>query len=432
MPDTKTYATNKRAARPAQGLRYGLRALGERDFAIFWGGALFGNMGGWMQGLAVPYVLFMLTDSAAWIGLAGVAQFLPGMILGPLGGVIAERHELRRVLLVSQSVRAFIALALFFVMASDWNSPVLLLTLACAAGAAQGIQMPSWQAFVYRLVRREDLTSAITLNSAQFTLARSFGPAIAGGILLWWGAAVAILIAFFSIMIVIVALALIRFRQPERQQSSHERKPGVIREFGTALRYVGMQPGLIVAMSQLCAVGLLGMPVFQHVIVFSEAVFKSGGYGLAVLNLALGIGTVIGVPLISLFERRMSRAKLAAWAFPAYAIAIAVFSAVQTLAWGFVALVFVGAFFLCAHSIAQNTIQIIVASHMRGRVLALQVMIGAGTTAIGSYLQGALVDHIGPRLTVFLTGATMMLFICVLLLQRDRRWLRRMNDSFGG
>lgn len=429
MRDTKT--SEERFARPPQGIGYALRALEERDFAIFWTGALFGNLGGWIQGLAVPYALFMMTGSAAWAGLAGTAQFLPGMIVGPLGGVIAERHDLRRVLLTTQFVRALVALALVLVTVFGVKSPAWLLTLAFVAGTAQGIQMPSWQTFVYRLVSRDRLTSAITLNSAQTTLARSFGPAIAGAELLWWGAPACLLVAFVAILAVIVALLLIRFRQHDKPRRDGERK-SIIREFGMALRYVRSQPGIIVALLQISAVGVLGMPVFQHVIVFSKVVFNSGGINLALLNLALGIGTVIAVPLISGFEHRVSRAGLAAWIIPIYALAIAAFSMAPTLTWAFLALVIVGGFYLCMQSTAQNTVQIIVASHMRGRVLALQVMIGGGASALGYFLQGILVDHIGPRLTVLLAAVLMGLFATVFLLQRDRRWLRRMNDPFDG
>jgi predicted MFS family arabinose efflux permease len=412
------------------GIRYALRALGERDFAIFWLGALFGNLGGWMQSLAIPYVLFLQTDSATWVGLAGAAQFLPGMFLGPLGGVIAERHDLRRVLLTSQVVRALVALGLFLASVSGSNSPTLLLVLALVAGAAQGIQMPSWQSFVYRLVPREHLTSAITLNAAQFTLARSFGPALAGGMLLWWGAPASFMIACVAIMMVIAALLLIRFRQVVPPRARDERQPGVVQEFGKAMLYIRTQPGLIVAMSIIFMMGLLGMPIFQHVIVFSEKVFGNGRSGLALLNLGLGVGTVVAVPLLSGFEYRISRAKFAACSLPAFAVSIAAFSIAQTPAWGFLALIFVGAFYLCTHSVAQNSVQIIVASHMRGRVLALQVMISAGATALGCYLQGMLVDLIGPRLTVLLAAAMIMLFAWGLILQRDRGWLGRMNDSF--
>lgn len=410
---------------PAGGISHSLRAFGDRDFALFWLGGFLANFGGWFQNLAIPYVLYITTQSAAWAGLGTVAQFLPGLFLGPVGGMVAERYELRLTLLWTQLVRAIIALMLFGAWMLDWHSPALILVLALGAGAAQGVQLPSWQAFIYHVTPRADLVSAVTLNSVQFILARSFGPALASLILLWWGPAAAFITAF---LVIAIAIATLMPLPASVLHASHplEDRAGVFRGFIEAIRYIAGQPGLGVALCMLLAAGLLGMPVFQHAIVFAEAVFHSGTGGLALLNLGLGLGTIVAVPLVAGFEHRVTRRQLAAYAMPLYALALALFGLSPTPLWGAAALTLVGICFLAVHAAAQNAVQIIVANEFRGRVLAVTVMTSGGANAAGAFLQGLLVDATGPRTAVLLASA-LLLFTALLMRRPGRHSFSHLN-----
>lgn len=416
-------------AEPASGgVHHALRALGERNFALFWGGGFLASFGGWFQNLAIPYVLFVSTQSAAWAGLATMAQFLPGMLMGPWGGMIAERYDLRRALLFTQLARAGVALALFGAWAAGWREPWLLLMLAFLAGVAQGVQMPSWQSFIYHLVPRHRLSSAITLNSAQFILARSFGPAVGGVILVWGGPSAAFLTAALAILAALAALGLIRPAARTPTTQGGRRGGRILQDFGEALRYLPTQPGLVVASCMVLTLSMLGMPVFQQVIVFSEAVFHAGSGGLALLNLALGLGTVIGTPLVAALDHRLGRARMARWSLPACALALAGFALAPSLAAAGASLVVFGIAFLAAHTAAQNSVQIVVTDRLRGRVLAVNVMLAGGGTALGSYLQGVLVDLAGPRAAVLGVAALMLGMALALGLRRGPFALGRLDD----
>ena len=416
------------APAPARGgILHSFRALRKRDFAIFWTGAFITNAGAWFQSLGVPYVLLMLTDSALWVGLAAAAQFVPVMLLGPIGGQIASAGRLRRTLMITQGLRSLAALGLFACWAAGVREPLAFLLLAAAAGCVQGLSMPSWQALVHDLSDREDLPSAVTLNTLQFNLSRSFGPAIGGLVLLLWGPSMAFLLAFLAVLCVVVALALVRQSggaAPPRGTA----KPGIIRGFLEAARYSRSQPGILLALLLVVCVGALGMPVFQHVIVFADKVFGSGETGLTLLNLGLGLGTLLAAPVVAGFEHRLGRARLARWAVPLYGLAFMGFAAAPGTISAALALLVVGGAFLAAISVGNTSVQMLVEDGFRGRVLALNVMVYTGSVALGAYLQGWLSDLIGPRLTPLLAGAVLLLVGIALACWRGKYSLSALED----
>ena len=165
-------ALEQRTATPPHGVRHSLRAFRNRDYTVFWIGAITSNTGGWLSNLTVPFVVYEMTRSALWVGLVSVFQFVPNIALGPWGGVIADRYDRRRVLMVTQSGMALSALLLWAVWMAGVREPLAVMSLIGVAGIFQGVNMPSWQSFVNDLVPRSDLDSAVALNSLQFNAAR--------------------------------------------------------------------------------------------------------------------------------------------------------------------------------------------------------------------------------------------------------------------
>jgi hypothetical protein len=235
---------------PAQGLRHAVRAFRHRDFAIFWTGALASNTGSWVQNLAVPYVLYQLTESAFWVGLATFTQFIPAMVLGPLAGSIADRYDRRKVLFVTQSLLALAAIALWGAWVGGVRDAWAILALVALSGVFAGINIPSWQSFVNDLVPRDDLLSAVTLNSLQFNAARAIGPGIAGILLATLGPGWAFFLNATSFVFVLGALALVRTRQEAR---SAPLTGGFLRQFRRAMRYTRQSAGILVGMVVRCS-----------------------------------------------------------------------------------------------------------------------------------------------------------------------------------
>ena len=408
----------------AGGLRHSLRAFRHRNFTIFWCGALASNTGSWLSNLTVPYVLYQLTGSAFWVGMVSLAQFLPGLFLSPAGGTLADRRDRKRVLMFTQSGMAVSALLMWAIWTSGWRQPAILLVLVALGGVFAGINMPSWQSFVSDLVPRDDLQSAVTLNSLQFNAARSIGPAIAGVLLATLGPSWSFLLNALSFVFVLAALSLVR--SPARRQT-HAASGGVTRQFIEALGYIRRSPGIIVSLVVSVMVGILGNPIFQLTVVFSDSVFHVGPVGLGILNTSLGIGAVLAAPIVSGW-RRLSLGQTVKWGLVIYGVAIIAFGAAPGYVFGVVALIVVGGCFLAVISGVNTSIQVMVADHMRGRVMACRIMFYTASFPIGGLLQGYVSDWLGPRTAVCGAGALMLVSAVALVRWRGQTRLERLDD----
>jgi predicted MFS family arabinose efflux permease len=415
LPETSTPTSN------ARGIRHAARAFRHRDFTIFWLGALASNTGSWVQNLAVPYVLYEVTESAFWVGLATFTQFVPVMLLGPLAGSIADRFDRRKVLLTTQCLMALAAFALWAAWAGGVRSPGAILALVALAGVFGGINIPSWQSFVNDLVPRDDLLSAVTLNSLQFNAARALGPGIAGILLASLGPSWAFFLNGVSFVFVVAALVAVRNRQVKLETAL---SGGFLRQFRRALAYTRGQPGILVGIVVAVLVGGLGNPVFQFTVVFAAEVYDVGPLGLSLLNVSLGLGAVLAAPLVSGWD--VTRANLVRWGLLVYGGAIVAFALAPVYVVGLLALVVVGGGFLIVISSTNTSVQVIVADHMRGRVMALRIMAFTGAYPLGALLQGSISDLVGARPTV--AGAGLILVAAAGVLALRPRLLHRLDD----
>ncbi len=400
-----------------------LRALRHRDFALFWSGALVSNTGNWLSNLTVPYVLFQLTGSAVWTGVASLAQFAPQMLLTPLAGMLADRVDRRRFLLLTQALMALAAAGLWAVwvfVAQPFSDVYALLALVAVSGALQGLNLPSWQAFVNDMVPRSDLRSAITLNSVQFNASRSVGPAIAGLILAAFGPSVAFAVNAGSFLFVIVALLLIRLRLERRPRMS-----GRGAGFWPALRYAARQPGIVVSIGISFLIGILANPILQFSVIFAEDVFRVGPVSLGAMNAAFGLGSVLAAPLIAGLP--WSRAVVTRAGLLLQGAGLLAFALAPNVYVAGAALVVMGAGFLAAISCAITALQMIVAEAFRGRVIAARIMIYSASFPIGALIQTAIADQVGPRPVVAVAAGLLLM----LGLGMPRQALRRLDDDSG-
>lgn len=398
-------ATAPAPARPSSGFRYGLRALRHRSFRFFFAGALASNSGTWLQNLAVPFVLFDLTGMSLWVGLAGFAQFLPAFLLGPLGGSLADRLDRRRLLLVVQLAMAGAAFLQWATWAVGWRQPVLILGITALSGIFNGLMIPSWQAFVPSLVPRRDLASAITLNSTQFNASRAVGPALAGLLLATGGPAWAFFLNGLSFLAVIGALLVVR---PLHVDGSRRQAEGVVAGFRSAIGYVQERTGIL--LSVLCAmlVAFFGNPIAQFTVVFADDVYDAGPRVVGALASAIGIGAVLIAPALSSWDARIPRSAVVRWGLPLYGLAVVAFGLAPNWPLGLAALLVVGAGFLAVIATTNTSVQLIVADHMRGRVMSARVMGFTLAFPVGSLVQGALADVWGPQTTVIVAGGCLL------------------------
>lgn len=403
------------------GLRYALRALRERDYLIFWMGALVSNSGTWLHGVAVPYVLFQLTRSATWVGLATFATFIPLMLLAPLGGVLADRYSRKRLLLVGQSLAAAFALTLWLVWISGAATPVLILIVTGLGGIASGLSVPAWQSFVPTLVEPEDLPSAITLNSVQFNAARAVGPMVGGIVLARWGAGPAFLLNAISYVAVFGALMLIKGRRVGAQGGT----PRIVKGFGEALQYIKTKPGITLSIRVAAVVAFFGYPIVQFTVVFAEDVYRVGPQSLGYLLGALGLGAILVAPWVAGAFGEVLPSSVVRLSLPVYAIAIIVFGLSTDYIVGLFAVIVAGGGFLALVATTNTATQMLVDEHMRGRVLAIRVMTFTGSYAVGGFFQGYLADVFAPAPVV--TGAGIALLLISVWASRQRESLARLD-----
>jgi MFS family permease len=407
------------------GLREAGAALRIPEFRRFWIGALVSNSGSWMQNVSVPFVLYMLTESAAWVGLASFAQFLPAVLLGPLGGSLADRFPRRSVLLAAQSAMAVVAVGLWALWSTGSAKPWSLVALVAILGAVTGIAMGSWQAFVSELVPRHLLLNAVTLNSAQFNGARAFGPALGGVVLATLGPSGAFALNALSFVAVLGALASISRGRQAAVAPSEERRT-VWRETRETISYIRGMPGIATCVQVVACIGLLGNPVFPLLVVFAEEVFGVSDSLYGLLGASLGIGGVLATPFVAGTGSGMLRSRLGGRALAAYGLALVGFALSPVFPSAVLFLVVAGGAYLAVASTLNTTIQVQVAESRRGKVLSLYVMGLTSTYPLGSLIQGWVADRVGVRAVTAVAGA---LLVVVWLRLRATGRFRLMDDD---
>lgn len=380
------------------------------------------NSGTWLQNLTLPYVLLQITGQATWAGIAVFASLFPAVLLGPVAGNVADRFDRRSVLIVGQSCGALAALALWATYASGQREPALIVGVAAVGGLINAFTIPAWQSFIPLLVPVEDLPSAITMNSLQFNAARAIGPAVGGAFIATAGPSSAFLANALSFSAVVVALLIIR---PDTITQKLEPRP-IFAGFTEAVRYVRGQPGILMGIGVAAIVAFLGFPVVTFVVVFAEQVYGVGPTGLGILSALLGLGAILGVPIVSGMFGDLERARIVRFALPLYGAAIALFGSSTHPLQGAVGLLAAGMCFMSIVATSNTAVQSIVADRIRGRVMALRIMSFTASYPTGALIQTRLSDALSPRIVV--TCAGLSIVVLGLLLGTQPRLLTRLDD----
>lgn len=395
----------------------GLRALGHRDFRLFWCGQLVSLIGTWMQSVGQAWLVLELTNSPFRLGLIGALQFGPILLFSFLSGAISDRVRKRRLLLGTQ---AALMLQAFTLAALVWSGHVQfwhVAVLAALYGLATTLDMPSRQAFVAHLVPRGDLMNAIALNSAVFNGARVVGPAMAGLLVARYGTAAAFLMNGASFIAVLTALAAIR----TEGAPSPRRGVGLRAEIGEGVRYAAGTQRVALVMALLTVMGLFVVNMNVLVPLIARDVLHEGAHGFGLLMAALGVGAVAGaLAVAALSVRRPPLALVVGSALAAAALVLVLstarhfgLTATVLVALGFAQIVFMTS--------CNTTVQIAVPDELRGRVMGLYALVFAGMTPIGALIMGTVAEHWGVSRACAVGGAAGLVLILALT-AAWRRW----------
>jgi MFS family permease len=273
----------------------GLRAFRHRNYQLFFGGQLVSLIGTWMQQVAQAWLVLELTNDALWLGLVAAAQFVPVMVFGLFGGVLADALPKRQTIFVVQAVMMVLAAMLAVLTLTGVVEVWMIIVLALLLGTANAIDMPVRQSFVVEIVGRGDIGNAVALNSAMFNAARVVGPAVAGLTIGAFGSGTAFAINAASFAAVLVALAAMdptALRTPElppRPRSA----PQVIEQLREGIAYVRHTPPVLLAIVIIGLVGTFGMNFSVVIPALARDVLGTDAAGYGFLMTASGVGSLI-------------------------------------------------------------------------------------------------------------------------------------------
>ncbi len=401
-------------------------SFGYRSYRYFWFGGFVSHSARWFQQVALPAVMWDLTQSPGWVGFAGFAQFIPMAVIAPVAGVLADYYSRRRLLMLSQATMSLVALAMALAWIQGVRSPTAYVALAAAAGLAAGFNLPIWQAFVSELVPRELLLNAVTLNSAQFNNSRLVGPMLGGITVAAAGPGPAFAVSAAGSVVVLVALLLIESRKAGSAGAAPSMR--LIRNTARVARYVGARRGLVVAIGTVALIGAFGLPIQILSVVFAEDVFDRGPSGFGLMLTMVGLGAVLATPVVASLGERVARSQIEWVALLMYGAATVGLSVAPTFVSYLVPLALIGAAHLTSASALNTTVQLQVDEEQRTQVLSLYIMVLMSSNPVGQLVLGQLIELIGARPAFGLYGAVLL---GGLVLLHSMRWLRHMDVEVG-
>ena len=367
-----------------------IRALRNPNFRLFWGGNFLSNIGTWMQNVAQGWLVLLLTgNSAFWLGVVGFAGSIPFLFFTLFGGVIADRVNKRRLLLCTQTAMmllAFLLAALAYLhRISVWGVAVI----AFLNGMAMSMNQPSYQALVPQLVKREDLTNAIALNSAQFNLSRIVGPTLGGNAMALIGVAGNFFLNGVSFLAVIWAIARIKYpaETPPRRES-------MLTSLGAGLRYVRHHPQMYVLVVMMAVSSLLSIPFLTFIPYFARVQLHTGAAGLGWLLAALGLGALLGALHVAWRGIIRNRGKLIAFGGAGGMAILVIFCYTHIFMLSEVLMILEGYWMILTISAVTVAMQHLSSDEMRGRVMSIYGTCFLGLPPLGALLAGELSRHI--------------------------------------
>jgi MFS family permease len=399
---------------PPAGLRRIAAALMYRDFRVLWLGAFVSTIGTWMQKVAQNWLVLTITSSSSafFLGLDSFLGELPILLFTLLGGVIADRHDRRRLLLASQYIQMTTAFALaalvYFDVVRIWH----VLTLSVVTGLAQAFGGPAHQSLLPSLVEKHDVPNAIAFNSIQFNLARVLGPLMAGGALAAFGIAACFALNGISFLAVIAAILSLHIRHIPVTSSTR-----LHQELASGLRFVREHSSLVALATLGFAATFLGNPLITFLPLFTKDVFGGDVNEYTRLMACAGAGAVSGALVVAWLGkfRHMGRALLGVQIV--FGVIIVAFALTRVL-WLNAALLFAaGACMVMVFATLSSLVQLTAPNEMRGRVMSIYMVAFRGGMPLGS-LTGGWVANMTSAPTVLVINGVLLSCVAAWFLLR--------------
>jgi predicted MFS family arabinose efflux permease len=396
-------------------LRRVFKAFQYRDFRLMWIGACTSSIGTWMQIVAQGWLIYRLSHSAFLLALDQFLAGIPIFLFSLIGGVVADRMERRKILLVSQYIQMASAGTLTILVVLGLQHVWPILCLSFVSGFAQAFGGPAYSALIPTLVEPEDMPNAIALNSIQFNLAVTVGPALAGITLARFGEKWCFGPNALSFLAPIVTLSMITARF--LPQKSSESIFGSLKQGIQFVRKQGSMEALIVLAFCMTA---LSMPMRTYIPVFVKDIFHRGPETYGNLLSLMGVGSICGSLAVAGIGNIRNKGRFALTMLIALGAGIAGFSLSKILPLSYAMLVLVGASMMAVFATVTSLVQLITTNEMRGRVMSVYNCAFRGGMPMGNLLSGWLVPMFTAPIVLGVNGMVLVL-VAVYFLVVQRR-----------
>ncbi len=398
------------------------RAMRHRNYRLFWTGVFTSNIGNWIQNVAQGYLVYQLTNSPFMVGLVSFANSLPILLFSLAGGLLADRLEKRKVLLLTQSVMMacilIMSLLTFGAMINIWH----IIALSSIIGTATAFNAPSYMSLTSELVGREDLTNAIALNSTQFNLSRLIGPTIAVLLAAAVGLAGCFLVNGLSYLAVIASLLILRIPAVAKPKLATGSALANLRE---GFSYLRQHPDLLTLVGMAGMLTIFAFPYAALMPVMARDVLHQGIGGQGWLMTSMGVGATAGALTLARMSDYPNKGRLAVLGFFTFSVALFAFSQSQEMWFSMLALVVQGGGMITFMANGNTILQSTVPGELRGRVLSIWTLCNMGLVPFGSIQAGAVAENFGAPAALGVGAIVCFVFVALIATFRPQMWQLR-------
>lgn len=381
--------------------RYGFGAIAHRNFRLFLFGQTVSLTGTWMQSIAQGWLVLQLTNSPFYVGLVSALGSLGVLLFTLYAGVIADRTDKRRTVVITQTLQMLQAFALAALVWSGHVTTSSVMVLAAFLGIVAAFDIPTRQAFIVEMVGKEDLMNAIALNTSVFNLTRVIGPVIAGLLIGAQGVAICFFLNGVSYLGVIVSLLAMRLPA----HIPHPTQLSAWQGFREVLDYLKSDRRASALVFLTAIISIFGFPYLVLMPVFARDVLRVEAAGYGLLSAAVGIGAVGGALTVAVLSARIRKGRTLAIAGTGFGGLLAVFALSRSFTAAIILLVLVGAAMIVNNALTNTLLQTGVPDHLRGRIMGFYSFMFVGMAPLGAFQAGVVAERWGAPVAVGMGGA---------------------------
>jgi MFS family permease len=401
MPEDANFRPMTEAASERSAARVGLGALAHRNFRLFFFGQGVSLIGTWMQSVAQGWLVLSLSNSPFYVGLVSALGSIGVLAFTLYAGVIADRTDKRRTVVITQSLSMLLAFVLAGLALAKVVTVWQVMGLATMLGVVNAFDIPTRQSFLVELVGKEDLMNAIALNSSMFNAARVVGPAIAGSLIGLVGVGMCFLLNGVSYIAVIASLLAMRLPPFQPRPGTASAWSG----FREVLRFLRGDRRVEVLVALTATLSVFGFPFLVMMPVFARDVLHVGAAGYGALTAAVGVGAMLGALGIALNSRRIvRRGRLMTLGGTSFGLCVLAFAFSGSFALSLVLLALAGCAMIVNNALTNTMIQTLVPDELRGRVMGFYSFVFVGLSPLGAFQAGAFAERFGAPLAVGVGG----------------------------